>query len=111
MTKNETSSTQSSVESSQPVPASILLAELAQFTGTTQYFKNWLGLLFTEGVKHLADQAGAYWLVDAIASWQPEASKIDREFQLWELTVDSDRSAMLSFRRDSGMPAEIEQKI
>ncbi|HEY7116907.1 MAG TPA: hypothetical protein VH475_09990 [Tepidisphaeraceae bacterium] len=88
-----------------------LKAELSGFTGTTQYFRHWLGLNYTDGVKHLADRVGAHWLIDAIASWQPEASRIDRHFQLWELSVDQDRRAVLSFRRDSGLPADIQQKI
>jgi hypothetical protein len=88
-----------------------LKAELAGFTGTTQYYRSALGLLYTDGVKHLAERAGAYWLIDAIASWQPKARCIDREFQLWELAVDHDRRAVLSFRRDTGLPADIQQKI
>jgi len=88
-----------------------LKAELAGFTGTTQYYESPLGLLFTDGIKHLADRVGAYWLIDAIASWQPKARKIDPEFQLWELAVDHDRRAVLSFRRDDGLPTHIQQKI
>lgn len=88
-----------------------LKAELLGFTGTENYYKHPLGLRYTDGVKHLAEIAGAYWLLDAIASWQPEASKIDDEFQLWELTVNADRSAVLSFKQDTTLPAAIRQEI
>jgi hypothetical protein len=87
-------------------------SELAQFTGTTQYFRHWLGgLIYTDGVQHLAERAGAYWLIDAIASWQPQASRAKEEFQHWELNVHDDRSADLTARRDSGEPTIVHQKI
>jgi hypothetical protein len=70
-----------------------------------------LRLNFTDGIKYLAEKAGAYWLIDAIASWQPELNESDREFQLWELTVNSDNGALLECRRDSGQPAIVTQKI
>ncbi len=35
-------------------------ADLAQFTGTEQWYRHWLGkALYTDGVKFVADQAGA----------------------------------------------------
>jgi hypothetical protein len=88
-----------------------LATELASFTGTECYYKHWLRLNFTDGIKYLAEKAGAYWLIDAIASWQPELNESDREFQLWELTVNSDNGALLECRRDSGQPAIVTQKI
>jgi len=47
--------------------------ELAGFTGTGTYFRHALarGILYTEGVQHFAERAGAYWLLDIIAT-QPE---------------------------------------
>ncbi len=44
-------------------------AELAQFTGTEQYYKHLGGLVYTDGVKYLAEKAGSYWLLDIIASY------------------------------------------
>lgn len=46
-------------------------ADLQQFTGTEAYHR-W-SILFprfvlTDGAKYVADEAGAYWLMDAIAS-------------------------------------------
>lgn len=88
-----------------------LVADLSSFTCTTCHHRHWLGVGFTDGVKYLADEAGAHWLIDAIASWQPEAQKIDREFQVWELVVNPDQSAVLSFRTDAGQPVSIRQTI
>jgi hypothetical protein len=48
-------------------------SDLAQFTGSEQWFKHFLGPVFTEGVKHVADTAGAYWLIDSIAINQTRA--------------------------------------
>ena len=76
---------------------------IAQFTGGDQVYKHWLGITYTEGVKWLADKAGAHWLIDAIASWQVEARKDEalRDFQLWVLMVNLEtHSAALSCCRD-----------
>ena len=56
--------------------------DLAQFTGTTQYFRHWSKrIVYTDGIKFLAENAGAYWLVDLIASYQP----VKTERQYWTL--------------------------
>lgn len=47
-----------------------LTASLEQFVGSTKLYKHWLGIKYTDGVKYLANEAGAYWLIDAIASHQ-----------------------------------------
>ena len=67
-----------------------LEAHLTHFTGSGDFYKHSTGLVFTDGVKFLADRAGAYWLIDLIASWQKRARKdrMLRDFQIWELRVD-----------------------
>ena len=64
---------------------------LSQFGGSEEYHR--LSplhgkLVATDGVAWLAEKADAYWLVDAIAAWQPTAQKDEmlRNFQLWTLT-------------------------
>jgi len=91
--------------------AADLAVELNSFIGTSCHYQHWLGVCYTDGVKHLADRAAAHWLIDAIASWQPQAVKVDREFQVWELIVNPDQSALLTFRTDAGVPPAITQKI
>lgn len=45
-----------------------LSVALKSFTGTTRFYRHWAGILvFTDGAKFLADEAKAYWLIDAIA--------------------------------------------
>lgn len=44
---------------------------LSGFTGTEQYHKTFLfnpNLVHTDGVQYFADQAGAFWLLDIIAT-------------------------------------------
>lgn len=80
-------------------------ADLAQFTGTEQWYQHPLGILYTDGVRHVAQQGGAYWLIDAIASWQLEPDVRDdsmlQEIQFWKLVVNEDRSAVLTCERDT----------
>ena len=50
---------------------------------------------YTEGVKYLADNAGAYWLIDKIITLQLERSIRQEEFQQWTLNVNADATASL----------------
>lgn len=89
---------------------------LRHFSGGDQIYQHWLPCLkYTEGVKYLADKAGAHWLVDVVASYQPEPQVRDnerlQEFQLWQLHVESDRSCTITCREDSDEPAIVTQVI
>jgi hypothetical protein len=46
-----------------------LISALHQFTGTQSYYRLHPKVLLTDGAKFLADEAGAYWLMDAIGSY------------------------------------------
>jgi ribosomal protein S27AE len=87
---------------------SITEAALLQFTGTESYTRHWTKrLVMTEGVMFLVDH-GAAWLLDAVASYQPQLGKVG--FQLWKLEVFG-TAAILTCREDSGNPVLIEQRI
>ena len=62
---------------------------LAGFCGTENWHRHFLGLYFTDGVKFLADNAGAYWLIDLVASYIPKCRKdaMLRDIQFWRLQV------------------------
>lgn len=66
--------------------------ELNHFTGTGVWYRHSLapGITYTEGVKYMADRAGAYWLVDKIAITNRYAAETLREqpFQVWKLRRD-----------------------
>ena len=68
---------------------------LRTFTGTEHWYRHPLArhVLYTDGARYVAEQGGAYWLLDAIAFAQKAVAAV--EFQLWKLTVQADRSARL----------------
>jgi hypothetical protein len=43
-------------------------SELENFTGTESYHRHIGNCVLTDGAKHLAETAGAYWFMDIIAS-------------------------------------------
>jgi len=94
--------------------------DLNTFIGTTQYYRYIGGLKLTDGVKYLADEAGAYWLLDIIASYQMgnANAKIRREhFQVWELKLSPDNTttgeheAVVTMKTDTNRPLLVEQQI
>lgn len=62
-------------------------SDLNQFTGTEEWHRHSLNrrALYTDGVKYLANKAGAYWLIDEIAILQAHAKVRGEEFQKWTL--------------------------
>ena len=73
-------------------------ADLRQFTGTETWYRHALNpkVVYTEGVRYVADKGSAYWLMDAIAIAQLTEKKVAVEaFQVWTLKVHEDRSALL----------------
>lgn len=67
---------------------------LRMHTGTTQWFLHPARqFTYTEGVRYLAKEASAYWLLDLIASWQTTPALRGEAFVVWKLTVNPDRSA------------------
>lgn len=52
-------------------------AELATFTGTERYYRLNRLCLLTDGTKYLAEAAGAFWLMDAAASYLIELGTND----------------------------------
>lgn len=79
-----------------------LKSELSGFTGTENYHKVSLTpVVVTDGVKYLIDKANAYWLIDAIGSYQGEKKFKDEGFQVWILKKDKEgKGATLSAYRD-----------
>jgi hypothetical protein len=60
-------------------------------------------ILYTDGVKYVAETAGAYWLIDEIAFAQRGEKRLaTEEFQLWKLTVNPDHTATLGCEDGDG---------
>jgi len=88
-------------------------SDLNQFTGSECFYPHAFGgLYFTEGAKFLADRGGAYWLIDAIASYQrdPRITGGLRRIQFWTLTV-KDGAGVLTCIEDSDLKPAITQQI
>lgn len=66
-----------------------LLADLANFTGTTQYFHTPMfpDFRYTDGARFLFEKAEAYWLRDFIFSNQLQPKVKAQPFQVWKIKV------------------------
>lgn len=76
---------------------SLTHSDLNQFTGTETWYRHNLArkVIYTDGVKYLADHAGAYWLIDKIAIAQQFEPKLKgEEFQCWKLRVKDSKATL-----------------
>ena len=95
--------------------------DLRQFTGDLERYRHALnrGVIYTPGVRYLAEKGGAYWLVDSIVSYYgtPLMTRVIatdprlEDLQFWRLNVNPDRSAVLTCRADTGVKPAIRQQI
>jgi hypothetical protein len=89
---------------------------LAHFIGSQEFTRLgpvFPGVIMSEGVLFLAEKAGAFWLPDAIASHIVTNASLREECQgliFWHLQVENG-SAVLTARKDSGLPALVTQEI
>jgi hypothetical protein len=87
-------------------PERLTESDLAGFIGSEVLYRHpLLNIQYTEGVRYVAQKAGAYWLIEAIAFWQEVSAVKDdpmlQEIQFWKLTVRENHSATLICERDS----------
>jgi hypothetical protein len=95
-------------------------SDLAQFYGTENYHRGTFfnpRLVLTDGTKFVADNGGghgAYWLMEAIGSYQHKLLKNEDQrlsnYQFWKLTV-KDNKAVLECRADSNEKPVVRQEI
>jgi len=98
--------------------------ELAYFSGTEQWYRHggfWRHeILLTDGIMYLAEHGGrnngtAFWLVDAIASYQGEKVLARHPFQVWKLVVTEEegqsRCARLICTNGNSEKPIVEQEI
>jgi hypothetical protein len=72
--------------------------DLRQFTGSENLYRHALNptVLYTDGAKHVADAAVAYWLLDEIALAQRYESAVRAEaFQVWRLEVKGSAATLM----------------
>lgn len=73
--------------------------DLTRFTGTENYYRHALNrnVLYTDGAAFVAEECGAFWLLDSIALAQLSEKRVAaEEFQVWKLAVRPDRTATLT---------------
>lgn len=98
-----------------------LHSELCQFIGCETPTQHALAsnVFMSEGIVFLREQAEAYWLLDAIASHYAANQDLHRAFKkdvdlaylhFWVLTK-KDEGAVLTCRKDQGMPDVVTQEI
>lgn len=59
-------------------------------------YKHWTGrMVYSEGVRWMAERGSCYWLIDACASWLPSKQLRGEDFIVFRLTVNPDKSAVL----------------
>ncbi len=78
---------------------------LMNFTGSEHWYRHALvrTILFTDGAKHVADEGGAYWLLDEIALAQRYQKAVAaQEFQCWTLKVGANDTATLTCEDGNG---------
>ncbi|GAH14183.1 unnamed protein product, partial [marine sediment metagenome] len=72
-------------ERAEDIKAKKLLAELGMFIGTEKWYKHPMSkLTYTDGIRYLAKEAGAYWLIDIVSSYTNKYANVP--FQLWRIT-------------------------
>jgi len=95
-----------------PIDTTVDDLNLDQFTGTEHYYKHFTGLLFTDGIKYLADETKCHWFIDIVASYQHKLKDI--HFQIWKFKknkVNSLVGAVVTMREDTDKPVKISQDI
>jgi len=94
-----------------------LINGLAQFSGDLDRYRSINPrVIYTPGVKYLADRAEAHWLIDAIASYFLGGKQVFPDsrletLQFWRLEVREGDSAILTARADSGVEPYVTQQI
>ena len=85
---------------------------IAQANGFETHYRHSLtGMSYSEGVKHIADEAGAYWLIDAILI-SSKCRKLQQKcngLEFWTLTVKDGAAVLVC--TDGGMSGKAEKTV
>ena len=79
--------------------------EFSGFNSSESFYRHFLGGVYTDGIKAVAEKCRAYWLIDAVFSY-----KRTEEFQIWTLEVKKGQG-ILSMSEDSGRMPVVKQFI
>src|SRR5450759_5177935 len=89
---------------------------LREFRGTEKYHKHLFPgkspILLSDGCDFIREKCKAYWLFDAILSYQLERRVKDAPWQIWNLELQrGDLSWLLTCREDSGVKPIVTKRI
>lgn len=78
--------------------------ELSYCTGSESFSQLMPGFYISEGVRLLCEEGHCFWLLDAIGSHQfgTISDPKDREFQVWEISLDPESSKGELFFKGAG---------
>lgn len=62
-----------------------IVSNLREYVGTEHYYKYLGGIVLTDGARAFAEQAGAFWFLDIVASYQHIREFRKQPFQTWRL--------------------------
>jgi hypothetical protein len=74
---------------------------LMQFKGTDR-FHGYLSGHITDGIKYAAVKYGLFWFLDVIFSYQENATKQEKEFQVWTLRRNRDNTLSITYDDGNG---------
>ena len=75
------------------------MPDLSGFTGTSAYHKLTMfgNLKFTDGWTHLANEVGAFWLADIVASVQHKRQIQNNNFIIWRVVVKDEKAVVYAY--------------
>jgi hypothetical protein len=85
--------------------------------GTNDYHRSSMltkAIFHTDGIEYLAKNAKAYWLIDAIVSYQTKPRIAREQFQVWTLQTDTEKhiASLLCTDGDKGDgPKELARQV
>jgi hypothetical protein len=94
----------------------LIKRQLKEFRGTEQYHKHLFPgkspIILTDGCAFVREKCQAYWLFDAILSYQLDKRLKNVPFQIWELKQQMmDLSWLLTCQEDSGKKPLLTQRL
>lgn len=95
---------------SKPSLVELVTEYIAHADGSEGFHRHPLArkLIYTDGIKFVADTLGAHWFVDAIASYVATSEAVRREdFQVWTLTAPASERDGARLVCDDGNGREI----
>lgn len=89
------------------------MPDLSGFNGSECLYRHLVPmLLYTEGIKHLAEEVGGYWFIDVVASYIVGRRRVAREqFQIWSLKLNGKGGCTITMRTDTNQKPMVRQRV